>query len=87
MQSVDPDNLILNADFLPLAEAVSRLQAIRWRAMREPMISYLSGEAGPGSLWIYRAQDQGDDRLMARLPAIDLPSSANARHFSAHGAG
>jgi len=87
LQPADPNNLILSADFLPLSEAVSRLQSIPWRAMREPMISYLSDKVGLGSLWLYRAQLQGDDHLIliAHLPGISLPPPVNARHFSKQG--
>ena len=60
----DPDGLILEASFLPLPEAIGRLQALPWPSMREPVVAYLSGEAGPGRVWLYRRQSEGDERLV-----------------------
>ena len=62
--TADPDDLILEASFLPLPEAIGRLQALPWPSMREPVVACLSGEAGPGSVWLYRRQPAGDERLV-----------------------
>jgi hypothetical protein len=35
--------------------------------MREPIVSYLRGEVGPGAVWLYRRQPDGSDKLIARL--------------------
>ena len=62
--TADPDGLILEANFLPLPEAIGRLRSLPWQSMREPVVAYLSGEAGPGSVWLYRRQPEGDERLV-----------------------
>ena len=62
--TADPDGLILEANFLPLPEAIGRLRTLPWQSMREPVVAYLSGEAGPGSVWLYRRQPAGDEWLV-----------------------
>jgi len=64
IRPADPDGLILDASFLPLSEAIGRLRTLQWLSTREPVIAYLSGEAGPGSVWLYRRQSEGDERLV-----------------------
>jgi 8-oxo-dGTP diphosphatase len=64
----DPDGLILEASFLPLPEAIDRLRSLPWPSMREPVVAYLSGEAGPGSVWLYRRPAAGDEELIAYPP-------------------
>jgi 8-oxo-dGTP diphosphatase len=64
IRPADPDDLILEVSFLPLPEAIGRLQALPWPSMREPVVAYLSGEARPGSVWLYRRQPEGDERLV-----------------------
>ena len=60
----DPDGLILEASFLTLPEATSRLQTLPWLSMREPVVAYLRGEANPGRIWLYRRRPEGDERLV-----------------------
>jgi 8-oxo-dGTP diphosphatase len=67
LHPADPDNLILHVGFVPLTEAMVRLETLPWRAMREPMIAYLSNEVGLGSLWLYRAQPNREDKLITRV--------------------
>ncbi len=59
----DPDDLIREASFLPLPEAIGRLRTLPWLSRREPIVAYLSGEAGPGSVWLYRRRPEGEERL------------------------
>jgi 8-oxo-dGTP diphosphatase len=68
IRTADPDGLILEASFLPLPEAIDRLRALPWPSMREPVVAYLSGEAGPGSVWLYRRPAAGDEELIAYPP-------------------
>jgi len=67
---VDPDNLILGARFLPLAEAIEALESLPWPAMREPIVAYLRGEAGQGAVWLYRRRPDGSDELMGRTSGV-----------------
>ena len=63
IRTADPDDLILEASFLTLPEAISKLRALPWPSMREPVVAYLRGEASPGSVWLYRRQPEGDERI------------------------
>ncbi|MBI1882349.1 MAG: NUDIX hydrolase [Chloroflexi bacterium] len=67
IRPVDPDNLILQTGFLTRSEAISKLQELPWRVMREPIIAYLGGEVGSGRMWVYRHQTDGDDQLIVHL--------------------
>jgi len=64
IRPADPDGLILKAIFLTLPEAIGRLRALPWSSMREPVVAYLRGETRPGSVWLYRRQPEGDERLV-----------------------
>lgn len=63
----DPDGLILDIAFFPMAEALARLGELPYRVMREPIVAYLRGEASPGTVWCYRRAPDGEDELMARI--------------------
>jgi 8-oxo-dGTP diphosphatase len=63
----DPDEYILEAQFVPPAEAIRRLDGVRWRIAREPITTYLRGGARPGTVWSYRRKPDGEDELIARL--------------------
>jgi 8-oxo-dGTP diphosphatase len=67
LQPADPDDFILEARFLALAEAIAGLETLPWRRMREPIVAYLRGEVGRGALWCYRWQAGRDDELIGRL--------------------
>jgi 8-oxo-dGTP diphosphatase len=54
----DPDEHILQAQFLRPAEALVKLGDLRWRVMRDPILAYLAGEAEAGAAWCFR---EGDD--------------------------
>jgi 8-oxo-dGTP diphosphatase len=71
IQIADPDNLILSAHFLPRSQAIAKLEnQPSWRAMREPIVTYLRGEARPGAVWLYRRQSDGHDELITRLSGL-----------------
>ena len=54
----DPDEHILQAQFLQPAEALEKLGTLRWRVMRDPILAFLGGEAEAGAAWCFR---EGDD--------------------------
>jgi len=66
LQSADPDNEILEVALVPLAEVPTRLEAIHWTAVREPLLAYLSGACPAGTTWFYREED-GVQVLQERL--------------------
>ena len=57
----DPDGLILQACFVPVDKAIHRLQSIAWLSMSEPLIACLSGQARPGTLWLYSTAPDGSE--------------------------
>lgn len=63
----DPDQLILDVAFFPIATALERLAAIPWLVMREPLLAYLHGSAGAGSVWLYNQDGDATPRLITRL--------------------
>jgi 8-oxo-dGTP diphosphatase len=63
----DPDEEILQVAWVPLNEAILRLQDGGWRGMREPLLAYLAGTAPTASLWLYRVVED-DQRLEQQLP-------------------
>jgi hypothetical protein len=65
----DPDGFVQQTSFLPLAEAISKLEAAPSRVMTEPLLALLRGEVGAGAVWVYRSQPDGSDQLVARLGA------------------
>lgn len=62
------DGLRADARFWPLMAAAEELTHIPFRSLREPAISYLSGQIGPGSTWLYQRRHDGADTLVSRLP-------------------
>ncbi len=64
----DPDGYVFQARFLPLSKAIDRLtNHLPWRIMREPIVAYLQGEVGPGTMWLYHRQPDGTDVLVTRV--------------------
>ena len=61
----DPYKLILGVRFLSLSEAIEKLERLPWRAMREPILACLQGEAGHGAVWRHRTAVEGEDELAA----------------------
>jgi 8-oxo-dGTP diphosphatase len=67
-QAADPDGLVSDLHFMPLADAISRLDELPWQAMREPIVAYLRGEVGAGALWYYRQEVDGSERCVEINP-------------------
>ena len=55
------DPYVREARLVPLPEALGLLGAHPFRAMQEPIAAYLRGAQPPGSVWIYRRSQHGDD--------------------------
>ena len=55
------DPYVQEARFVPVQEALGLLEAHPFRAMQEPIAAYLRGAQPPGSVWIYRRSQHGDD--------------------------
>jgi 8-oxo-dGTP diphosphatase len=65
----DPNDPVEEAAFVPLAEAIARLDAHPWPLTREPLVAHLRGEVGPGALWLYRLQAGGLPHRVGVVPA------------------
>ncbi len=63
----DPDELVLKAVFLSVADAVARLEKSVWPAMFEPVAAYLLGTHAAGTVWLY-SEHNSEQRLLATLP-------------------
>ncbi|WP_326593701.1 NUDIX hydrolase [Streptomyces brevispora] len=63
--SLDPDELVLEAAWVPIDEALSRLAAHPSRLRREPLIACLTGTAPPGALWLWPDGPQGPPVVIA----------------------
>jgi 8-oxo-dGTP diphosphatase len=68
LQPADPDECILDARFLPVPDAIVKLETMPIRCMQEPIVSYLRGETGSGALWCYREDEDGSEMLVEVLP-------------------
>lgn len=53
IQINDPDEVILQAVFLPIPEAIDKLENTPWKSMGEPIAAYLRGLVRDGSIWLY----------------------------------
>jgi 8-oxo-dGTP diphosphatase len=67
LQHDDPDGFILETRFVPHDEAITKLAAITYRPMREPIVAYLRGEAQTGAVWLYRQQPDESYALLSCL--------------------
>ncbi|CAN5190355.1 NUDIX hydrolase [soil metagenome] len=67
LASDDPDGEILEPRWLPENDAIARLERLSWRVMREPIVSYLRNETGPGASWFYRAGKDNEAMLVTRI--------------------
>lgn len=67
IHAADPDGFVLEAHFLPLSDAIGKLEQVPLRVMREPIVAYLRGEVSAGAMWFYRRPRDGSDMLIARL--------------------
>ena len=61
------------ARFWSRSEAIDRLERLPARAMREPILAYLR-DNNTDRVWLYRYENEGDDRLVwpAREPAPEV---------------
>ena len=65
----DPDNEVLEAKFLPLAEARAHIEALPWRVIREPGLRYFEDrEAGPAMHWQFVAETARNYEFIDRVP-------------------
>ena len=71
--AADPDGIVLEPRFLPIPDAVRKLDGLSIRVMREPIMAYLSGEAEAGVMWLYRRDSDGSDILVESLPHVARP--------------
>jgi 8-oxo-dGTP diphosphatase len=63
-----PDQVIHTTQFVPLAEAVTRLRDCPYPSMGEPAVAYLTGEVPPGSAWFYRVNYADVEFNVQRVP-------------------
>lgn len=68
---VDAEERILDAQFVPVEEAIQRLEQ-GFRFANEPAIEHLRGSAPPGAVWIYQGDPSKGDRLVERIPLQDV---------------
>ena len=61
----DPDGLVREAAFVPLADAVARLGRIVWHSTT---VRYLRGDIPPASVWLERRHRDGTAETVAHLP-------------------
>ncbi len=61
----DPGDIVREAWFVPVAEAVTLLSELPFTPMREPPVPYLTGAARADATWLYRDAD----------PAVALPAN------------
>jgi 8-oxo-dGTP diphosphatase len=69
---VDSEEKILDAQFVPVAEAIQRLEQ-GYRFANEPAIEYLRGNSPPGTVWNYHRDSAAGDRLVEYIPPGVLP--------------
>ncbi|WP_371094849.1 NUDIX hydrolase [Streptomyces sanglieri] len=81
----DPDELVLEAAWVPTNEALIRLAAHPSRRRSEPLIACLSGTAPPGTLWLWPGGPQ-DPPVVIQPAAVqampDQPPKAPAASVS-----
>jgi 8-oxo-dGTP diphosphatase len=63
----DPDGLVLEAAWVPLAEARRRLALLPFRPRREPVLHHLTDGGGAGQLWLW---PDGTDRDPVVVPGL-----------------
>lgn len=68
-ESVSGD-VVSDSQFLPIPDAITKFEELRFRVMREPLIAYLRQEVAPGAMWLYRRDEDGGDSLVVRLPGL-----------------
>ena len=66
----DTEETILDAQFVPVGEAIQRLEQ-GFQFANEPAIEHLCGHSSLGSVWIYQGDPSKGDRLVERTLAIE----------------
>ena len=69
---VDPEEKILDAQFVPVKEAIQRLEQ-GFRFANEPAIEHLRGNSPLGAVWIYQGDPAAGDRLVDYVPQPGRP--------------
>jgi ADP-ribose pyrophosphatase YjhB (NUDIX family) len=62
----DPDGFVIEARFLPTADAMSLVEARPEISRKQPVIAYLRGEIVDAESWTYRRLDNGSEALVGR---------------------
>lgn len=62
----DPDGFVREAAWVPLAEALERLERISWHALTA---RYLRGELEPRALWLRRVHGDGREEWLGSIGA------------------
>ena len=60
----DPDGYVREAAWVPLADAIARLELISWQPLTA---RYLRGELAPGSVWLRRVYEDGAEEVVGPL--------------------
>ena len=66
----DPDELIHDARFFSIDDALVEMESIPWQSLREPAIRYLRGETPAGMLYQYQHTTLKDFTLVSTLPSL-----------------
>jgi 8-oxo-dGTP diphosphatase len=78
----DPDGDILEAKFIPRAEAIEKIKSLPWPAVRDPLLAYLSDPEQKKNLhWRYKAMSKDKHELIYVLPVDNgnqMPTSPNS---------
>jgi 8-oxo-dGTP pyrophosphatase MutT (NUDIX family) len=57
----DPDGVVSDVRWFPLAEALAHIERVPWHSMREPLLAYLRGTHRPGTVWMYARRDESSE--------------------------
>jgi ADP-ribose pyrophosphatase YjhB (NUDIX family) len=60
----DPDGDVIDVEFVPLSEALSRIALVPRERMRRPAVAYLDGTATKGAVWLWEYGRDGDDAFI-----------------------
>ena len=66
---IDPEERILDAQFVPREEAIQRLEQ-GFRFANEPVIEHLRGNSPLGAVWVYQGDPSDGDRLVECIPSM-----------------
>jgi len=67
---IDPEERILDAQFVPMEEAIQRLEQ-GFRFANDPAIEHLRGNSHLGAVWIYRGDPSDGERLVECIPSME----------------